>query len=510
MTDRQHTIQASPKKRPCVCLGDVSELIGPASKFSEAMPTDYIQRHNLRKWWEWEYIAECADLCGHLHETQRAVGLGVGCEPLTFYFSRFCRSVLATDLYSTHTIWKEARVDDCEAIYSSSPITFPRERVEVKNADMRSLPIPDGGVDFAWSCSSIEHVPTLKDLLDVFRELARVLRIGGHAILTTEFCLTDAPYILPGVNALDVQLFQKMIIATDAFEIVGQVNLDYNWAHPGNSARPRRYVPPGMVKTPHTGFVEAFRCGQMGNLVGISFITPIAFVLRRKNGAVPAWDDLDLPQVVRDFTAAVLAVQERKVDGVCAMLDPYVQAGPGTISLQLYMLIFRYYIEAMAIGPHSRPEMHKKLEAFLNVLPPGDLQDGDCLDLVAYLLSECGDHANSAHVYRLALASPSTISDHAIRLSHDYLRVMARSGQWNEGSEFVIELYKDLLLAGSGIEGIEGSWDEGMRRARQSTYKAWSLKGRLDRKMDQASTEFRQAIGTRRAIEKLLGRRVLG
>ena len=76
---------------------------------------------------------------------------------------------------------------------------------------------------------------------------------------------------------------------------------------------------------------------------------------------------------------------------------------------------------------------------------------------------------------------------------------MARSGQWNEGSEFVIELYKDLLLAGSGIEGIEGSWDEGMRRARQSTYKAWSLKGRLDREMDQASTEFRQAIGTRRA-----------
>ena len=90
-----------------------------------------------------------------------------------------------------------------------------------------------------------------------------------------------------------------------------------------------------------------------------------------KNGAVPAWDDLELPQVVRDFTAAVLAVQERKVDGVCAMLDPYVQAGPGTVSLQLYMLIFRYYIEAMAIGPHSRPEMHKKLEAFLNVLPPG-------------------------------------------------------------------------------------------------------------------------------------------
>ena len=123
------------------------------------MPTDYIQRHNLRKWWEWEYIAECADLCGHLHETQRAVGLGVGCEPLTFYFSRFCRSVLATDLYSTHTIWKEARVDDCEAIYSSSPITFPRERVEVKNADMRSLPIPDGGVDFAWSSPASSMFP---------------------------------------------------------------------------------------------------------------------------------------------------------------------------------------------------------------------------------------------------------------------------------------------------------------------------------------------------------------
>lgn len=483
------------KERPCVCLGDVGELtVRAPSGFSRCMPAEYVQRHNFRKWWEWEFIAECADLCGCLDGTQRGVGLGVGHEPLTFYFARHCQDVLATDLYSKETAWSEARFDDINAVYGSSPIEYPREKVQVRNADMRRLEVPDGSMDFAWSCSSIEHVPTLKDLWEVFRELGRVLRTGGKAILTTEFCLTRPPYLLPGVNALDPQLFGQMIMALGGFELVGNVDFSFNWTHPGNAVKPRRYPPPFMTRTPHGSLMESFRAGQMANPVGMSIIAPIAFVLERRKGPIPDWQDLDLPRVIRDFTESVLAVQARKVTGVCSKLEPYLGKGPGENSLQFYTLLFRYYIEAMAIEKHPRPMILRKLESFLDYLPAGDLQDADCLDLVAYLLSECNDYANSARVYRLALASPSTTSEHAMRLGFDYLHVMTRLGKWEEGAEYLIELYRDLLIGGVGEETVRQAWNESMSRSRQSSSRQATLESKMKRAMDTVCSEFRQAV----------------
>lgn len=502
-------VQAVAKQRPCVCLGDVGELVRAPSRFSCEMPEEYVHRHNFRKWWEWEFIAECAELCGHLNDKHRAVGLGVGHEPLTFYFARHCQHVLATDLYSANTAWSEARFDDFDAVYASAPIDYPRERVEVRNADMRRLEVPDNSMDFAWSCSSIEHVPTLKDLWDVFRELARVLRVGGHAILTTEFCLTRPPYLLPGVNALDPQLFQQMIQALGGFEILGKVDLAYNWAHPGNAAKPRRYPPPFFAKTPRSRLMEPFQCGQMTNPVGISLVAPIAFVLQRRQGTIPNWHDLDLPKTIRDFTNAVVAVQARNVSGVCAKLKPYVEKGPGEISLQFYTLLFRYYVEAMAIERQPRPRLQRELEAFAEHLPAGDLQDADCLDLVAYLFLECGDYASSARIYRLALASPSTTSEHAIRLSVDYLKAMTKLGQWQEGVDFVVEVYRDLLLTGLGAESLQSAWREAMRKSNQPRSRMLDLERNIDRALNQACADFKQAVATSSAWPDLLRRHLL-
>ncbi|HTL60279.1 MAG TPA: class I SAM-dependent methyltransferase [Nitrospira sp.] len=458
------------------------------------MPAEYVQRHDFRKWWEWEFIAECADLCGCLDGTQRGVGLGVGHDPLTFYFARHCQSVLATDLFSKEPASSPSLVDDMNAVHASSPIEYPREKVEVKNADMRRLEVPDGSMDFAWCCSNIGHVPTLKDLWEVFRELGRVLRIGGHAILTTEFCLTRPPYLLPGVNALDLQLFEQIIMALGGFEVVGNVDFAFNWAHPGNAVKPRRYPSPFMMHTPHGALMESFRSGQMASAVGISILAPIACVLKRRNAAFPDWQDLDLPRVIRDYTEAVLAVQARKVAGVCSRLETYVEKGPGENSLQLYTLLFRYYIEAMAIEKHPRPLILRKLESFLEHLPAGDLQDADCLDLVAYLLSECNDYANSARVYRLALASPSTTSEHAMRLSVDYLKVMTRLGKWEEAGEYVVELYRDLLIGGIGEQAVRHGWNKFVNSSGHSGVRRAALKSKLKRSMDQACAEFRQAV----------------
>ncbi len=481
------------KKRPCVCLSDVSELTGSkVSTFSETMPPNDLARHSLRKWWEWEYLAECAELCDCLNGKHKAVGLGVGDEPLIFYFARFCPHVLATDLYAEDWEWQEARFATVESVLQAAPIEFSRERVEIKRADMRHLGVPDASYDFAWSCSSIEHVPTLLDVLEVFRELARVLRPGGYAFLTTEFCLTEPPYLLPGVNALDAQLFQQIVGTLDAFEVVGEVNLDYNWAHPGNAAYPRRYAPPGLVRTPHTHLMEAFQRGQMANLVGISVIAPIAFVLKRRKGKVPSWEDLPLPRVIYDFTEAVSEVRARKVSAVAGKLQPYVEDGPGEIGLQLYLHIYRYVIEAMAINREWK-KLDGALEQFLSCLPPGELQDADCLDLVGYLLGVRGDYAQSAHVYRLAIVSPSTNYNHAIKMSYDYLKSMGKLGRFEEASEFIVNVYCDFIIHGCGPEGLKNTWEKGIGHAEMSATEATTLQTKLNKAIAKACTDFRAA-----------------
>src|SRR5262249_5659187 len=57
------------------------------------------------------------------------------------------------------------------------------ERVEVQTADMRQLPFPDGSFDVVVSCAAIHNLYTAQDRAQAVREIARVLKPGGHAVL---------------------------------------------------------------------------------------------------------------------------------------------------------------------------------------------------------------------------------------------------------------------------------------------------------------------------------------
>ena len=94
------------------------------------MPENYPLRRSPRKWWEWDYIADCAEQLGVLAPTTTAVGLGAGDEPLIFYFADKCRRVIASDLYSPNTVWREARFANTSRILDASPIPYPRSRVD--------------------------------------------------------------------------------------------------------------------------------------------------------------------------------------------------------------------------------------------------------------------------------------------------------------------------------------------------------------------------------------------
>ena len=118
------------------------------------MPENYPLRRWPRKWWEWDYTADCAEQLVVLASTTTAAGLGAGDEPLIFYLADKCRRVIASDLYSPNTVWREARFANTSRILDASPIPYPRSRVALLNADMRQTGISEQSIDFVWSCSS--------------------------------------------------------------------------------------------------------------------------------------------------------------------------------------------------------------------------------------------------------------------------------------------------------------------------------------------------------------------
>jgi SAM-dependent methyltransferase len=461
------TVLSRCRPRPLTCLGDAAELdTGGVSRFAGAMPPDYGHRANLRKWWEWDFLAKSAEELGVLNSDSVGVGLGVGDEPLIFYFANYCKKIIATDLYSASTIWKEARFAQVEAVYQNSPIPFPRDRVEVRHADMRTLGMPNASADFAWSCSSIEHVPTLRDLMLVFDELARVLKIGGYALLTTEFCLTQPPYVLPGVNAWDPNLFVALANALGAFEFVGVTDLSHNFAHPANAPKARRHRPAGMNRLPAVPLQASYRAGQMANMVGLSVITPIAFVLKRREGSNAAWNDLEICDDVRVFSESVAQLKCGQNKQVVRQLEPLFADGPDRLSLQFYHHVGRYFVESLALDRGStHPHVASTIDRFIQHLPHGDVQDADCLDMVGYLLGEAGNYKESAHVYRLAMNSPSTSQDHVVKLAFDYCRVMKRAGHFRRAVDEAVPVLCDLVTSGIPVHEFEYAVTAGEKHA---------------------------------------------
>jgi len=57
------------------------------------------------------------------------------------------------------------------------------DRVEVKTADMRAIPFPDASFDAVVSCAAIHNLYAQADRAKAIREIARVLKPGGHAVI---------------------------------------------------------------------------------------------------------------------------------------------------------------------------------------------------------------------------------------------------------------------------------------------------------------------------------------
>ncbi len=164
-------------------------VVSEVSRADGAEDTVFRSYESLAPWFieegnrtNWGYIATKAlsdwALLSRIDLAGRRV-LNIGCsEPIDeLWLVRKAGEWVAVD-YSPRSI------DAARTILENELATPLRERVSLVTADARSLPFEAESFDVVLAFSTIEHIPGGADREKVLREVKRVLRPGGHFIIT--------------------------------------------------------------------------------------------------------------------------------------------------------------------------------------------------------------------------------------------------------------------------------------------------------------------------------------
>lgn len=153
-----------------------------------------------RKQWEFCYILQALKSHDMLVEGKRALGFGVGLEPLAAVFADRGVSVLATDLEpegAQQAGWvKTAQHARNKASLNDRHICEPERfdrLVDFRFMDMNAIdPDLEGQFDFVWSACAFEHLGSIMHGLEFVINSVKCLKPGGVAVHTTEFnCSSD-------------------------------------------------------------------------------------------------------------------------------------------------------------------------------------------------------------------------------------------------------------------------------------------------------------------------------
>jgi SAM-dependent methyltransferase len=157
-----------------------------------------------RKFWEYGMLGLYLDEVGALREDASALAIAAGHEEPLYWLANRIGHVLATDIYGEGGFsYREAAASMLTNPQAFAPYAYREDHLGVRSMNALALDLPDESFDIVFSLSSIEHFGQPKEIQTAAREMARVLRPGGHLVIVTE-CLV-------GRHPLDPPLVQYAI-----------------------------------------------------------------------------------------------------------------------------------------------------------------------------------------------------------------------------------------------------------------------------------------------------------
>jgi SAM-dependent methyltransferase len=140
-----------------------------------------------RKAWEFAMGGLFLRDVGRLDGSAHILDLGAGHEEILYWLTNRAERVVAVDIYGRGAFGgREAVASMLEDPTVHAPYPYREDHLAVLDMDARRLDFPDESFDAVVSFSSIEHFGTHEDIKRSAREVARVLKPGGHAFLVTE------------------------------------------------------------------------------------------------------------------------------------------------------------------------------------------------------------------------------------------------------------------------------------------------------------------------------------
>ena len=154
-----------------------------------------------RKLWEYAMLGVFLEDVGALRPEAEALAIAAGSEAPLYWLANRIGRVVATDIYGEGDFaYREAAATMLSDPAAFAPYPFRRDRLEVRRMNALALDFPDDAFDIVYSISSIEHFGGPAQTARAAREMARVLRPGGHAVVITECLLGRHPLDAPIVN----------------------------------------------------------------------------------------------------------------------------------------------------------------------------------------------------------------------------------------------------------------------------------------------------------------------
>jgi hypothetical protein len=239
---------------------------------------------NHRKVWEWVYILQAAHQHGALQAGGRAVGFGVGNEPLPAALAAHGLSVIATDLMGPDAPdsvqnWSTTGqlLSGIEGLLRPDIVANERaaELIRTRSVDMNEVPDDLGPCDLIWSAGSLEHLGSPGRGMQFVKRTAELLSPGGVAVHTTELDLVPHEQTVDYGELACYQPRDLRQLAAeltdDGFEI--ELNL-----HVSLDAPPDRWVSVIMLHGPE---LAAGEFAHLKVAAGDSVITSVGLIVGR-------------------------------------------------------------------------------------------------------------------------------------------------------------------------------------------------------------------------------------